>query len=92
MQALVDWLGEALADPKPDILAIAAKLHHDFVLIHPFDDGNGRVARMLVNYLFLRDGYSPIIVPTDEEGLPNGATAGRCRRYFALGGFPREAA
>lgn len=67
MQALVDWLGGVLADPKPDILAIAAKLHHDFVLIHPFDDGNGRVARMLVNYLFLRDGYPPIIVPTERK-------------------------
>lgn len=67
MQALVDWLGGVLADPKPDILATAAKLHHDFVLIHPFDDGNGRVARMLVNYLFLRDGYPPIIVPTERK-------------------------
>ena len=67
MQALVDWLGEALADPKLNILTIAARLHHEFVLIHPFDDGNGRVARMLVNYLFLRDGYSPIIVPTEQK-------------------------
>ncbi|MCX6877624.1 MAG: Fic family protein [Verrucomicrobia bacterium] len=67
MQALVDWLGEALADPKLNILTIAARLHHDFVLIHPFDDGNGRVARMLVNYLFLRDGYPPVIVPTEQK-------------------------
>jgi hypothetical protein len=67
MQALVDWLGEALADPKLNILTIAAKLHHEFVLIHPFDDGNGRVARMLVNYLFLREGYPPIIVPTEQK-------------------------
>ena len=67
MQAMVDWLGEALADPKQNILTIAAKLHHDFVLIHPFDDGNGRVARMLVNYLLLRDGYPPIIVPTERK-------------------------
>ena len=67
MQALVDWLGEALADPKLNILTIVARLHHEFVLIHPFDDGNGRVARMLVNYLFLRDGYPPIIVPTERK-------------------------
>ena len=67
MQALVDWLGKTLADPKQNILTVAAKLHHDFVLIHPFDDGNGRVARMLVNYLFLRDAYPPIIVPTERK-------------------------
>jgi len=67
MQALVDWLGDAVADPNQNTLAIAAKLHHDFVLIHPFDDGNGRVARMLVNYPFLRDGYPPIIVPTEQK-------------------------
>ncbi len=67
MQALVDWLGEVLADKQEHILRIAAKFHHDFVLIHPFDDGNGRVARMLVNYLLLRDGYPPIIVPTERK-------------------------
>ncbi|MEI6606782.1 MAG: Fic family protein [Verrucomicrobiota bacterium] len=67
IQALVDWLGDAIADPNQNTLATAAKLHHDFVLIHPFDDGNGRVARMLVNYLFLRNGYPPIIVPTEQK-------------------------
>ncbi len=66
-QALVDWLADALVEDEPPILKIAAKLHHDFVLIHPFDDGNGRVARMLVNYLFLRYGYPPIVVPTEEK-------------------------
>ena len=67
MQAQVDWLGAALARQKDHILTITAKLHHDFVLIHPFDDGNGRVARMLVNYLLLRGGYPPIIVPTEQK-------------------------
>jgi Fic family protein len=67
MQALVDWLGTALEQRDDHLLSIAAKLHHDFVLIHPFDDGNGRVARMLVNYLLLRDGYPPIIVPTEQK-------------------------
>lgn len=68
MQTLADWLDSVLEQLDPPILQIAAKLHHDFVLIHPFDDGNGRVARMLVNYLFLRYGYPPIVVPTEEKG------------------------
>lgn len=67
MQALVDWLAEALEGGNLHVLEIAAKLHHDFVLIHPFDDGNGRVARMLVNYLLLRGGYPPVIVPSEEK-------------------------
>ena len=67
MQALIKWLGEALDDRHLHILQIAAKLHHDFLLIHPLDDGNGRVARMLMNYVLMRQCYPPIIVPTDRK-------------------------
>ncbi len=68
MSALVAWLGESLESYRAaDILWILAKLHHDFVLIHPFDDGNGRVARMLVNYVLMRQGFLPIIVPTGRK-------------------------
>jgi len=67
MQELVDALKESLTKRDEHIVKIAAKLHHNFVLIHPFDDGNGRVARMLVNYLLLREGYPPIIVPTEQK-------------------------
>ena len=54
MRSLVGWLRETLASGSLHPVVLAAKLHHDFVLIHPFDDGNGRVARMLVNYVLLR--------------------------------------
>jgi Fic family protein len=68
MQALLKWLGESLHEfREADLLWLLAKLHHDFVLIHPFDDGNGRVARMLVNYVLMRLGYPPIIVPTERK-------------------------
>lgn len=68
MSALVEWLGESLnLFREADICWILAKLHHDFVLIHPFDDGNGRVARMLVNYVLIRQGFPPIIVPTERK-------------------------
>ena len=53
-------------------IEIASKLHHDFVLIHPFGDGNGRTARILVNYVLMRSGYLPLIVPADQKD-----------RYFA---------
>ena len=48
-------------------IEIASRLHHDFVLIHPFGDGNGRTARLLVNYLLMRSGFPPIVVPTEEK-------------------------
>jgi fido (protein-threonine AMPylation protein) len=37
--------------------------HHKFLQIHPFKDGNGRVARELLNFIFERNDYPPIIVP-----------------------------
>lgn len=67
MSDLVAWLRQELTSPTLPIAALIAKLHHDFVLIHPFDDGNGRVARLLVNYVLMRSGYLPLIVRTDEK-------------------------
>ena len=67
MGDLVAWLRQELTPPSLPIAACIAKLHHDFVLIHPFDDGNGRVARLLVNYVLIRSGYLPLIVRTDEK-------------------------
>jgi prophage maintenance system killer protein len=40
----------------------AAWLHHRFICIHPFEDGNGRVARALVLLDLLREGYAPLVV------------------------------
>ena len=67
MRALAEWLHQALQSPALHPVEIAAKLHHDFVIIHPFDDGNGRVARLLVNYILQRSGYLPIIVRTEDK-------------------------
>lgn len=48
-----------------DVAAIAAS-HHDFELIHPFSDGNGRVGRLVMFKECLRHGMTPFIV---TEGL-----------------------
>lgn len=41
----------------------AAKIHKDFVFIHPFVDGNGRIARLLMNLILLQNGYQATIIP-----------------------------
>ena len=46
----------------------AAKAHKEFVFIHPFVDGNGRVARLLMNLCLLRQGYTMAIIPPILRG------------------------
>ncbi len=41
----------------------SALAHKDFVFIHPFVDGNGRVARLLMNLVLLQEGYNIAIIP-----------------------------
>ncbi len=45
----------------------AAILHSKFVNIHPFIDGNGRTARLLLNLELMRSGYLPIIIETERR-------------------------
>lgn len=44
-------------------VTFAALLHKNFVFIHPFIDGNGRIARLLMNTILIQNGYLPIIIP-----------------------------
>ena len=67
MLNLVKWLRDELENPTQHVLQTAAKLHHDFVLIHAFDDGNGRVARLLTNYLLLRSGFPALIIKSADK-------------------------
>ena len=44
-----------------------AKFHLDFETIHPFNDGNGRMGRVLINYQFFRFGFPGIIIRNKEK-------------------------
>jgi hypothetical protein len=45
----------------------AAWLHHRFTQIHPFQDGNGRVARALASLVFIKAGWFPLVVTRDDR-------------------------
>lgn len=63
MQELLLWYSTTKEHP----LIVATFLHYKFVCIHPFDDGNGRVSRLLMNYHLLRNGYPPVIIKSKDK-------------------------
>ncbi len=58
MEELVSWTGRELAGNKHHPLLVIAVFIVRFLAIHPFQDGNGRLARVLTNLALLRMGYS----------------------------------
>ena len=48
-------------------LLVAAWLHHRFTQIHPFQDGNGRVAPALLTWHLVKAGYLPVVVKRDDR-------------------------
>ena len=78
------WLGAARAAPKA-----AFEGHFRLTAIHPFGDGNGRTARLLMNAMLLRGGYPPVAVrPEDRkaylDALERGSLAEDLRPFQTL--------
>jgi Fic family protein len=64
---LMKEFGEWLANVKPSPAA-SFDAHYRLVAIHPFSDGNGRTARLLMNLLLLREGFPPVAIgPADRK-------------------------
>ncbi len=57
MQELVEWTQNAFLEKKIHPLIITGNFIVEFLLIHPFTDGNGRLSRILANLLLLQHGY-----------------------------------
>ena len=76
MGAFGAWLEEAPSDPRSIFEA-----HYRLTAIHPFGDGNGRTARLLMNLLLIRGGFPPVAVrPEDRkaylDALEHGSLTG----------------
>lgn len=61
MKQLIQWYNNNENKLHPVVLA--AELHKRFVFIHPFIDGNGRMARLLMNLSLMRNDYNIAIIP-----------------------------
>ncbi|WP_091935679.1 Fic family protein [Methanolobus profundi] len=78
LEELSKWYRENETDLKP--LVLAALVHNQFEYIHPFEDGNGRVGRLLLNYVLLRHDYPPINILFEDRG----------RYYYCLQQYSSE--
>jgi len=74
MEQFMQWYHEQEGKMHP--VELAAAFHFKFVYIHPFSDGNGRTARLLMNLILMKHGYPPAIVKA--------ADANRLQYYEAL--------
>ena len=61
MSDLIDWY-RRMEGAKEHPIIIASTFHYRFVRIHPFDDGNGRMARLLMNMILIRHGYTVAMI------------------------------
>lgn len=67
MSDLVDWYNDAERTGKLTPVELAAIFHYRYIRIHPFEDGNGRIARLMVNYILARHGYPMIVVRSRKK-------------------------
>ncbi len=87
---LMGDFGQWLA-ATPATAEAAFTAHERVAVIHPFDDGNGRTARLLMNLVLLRAGYPPVVIGPEHraayiEGLTlltAGGDPGAYRRFMA---------
>ncbi|MBL8964541.1 MAG: Fic family protein [Phycisphaeraceae bacterium] len=66
----------------------SAELHSNAVAIHPFTDGNGRTARLLMNYHLLRRGFPHAIIEVEKRAeylaALEEANGGKCERFASF--------
>ena len=85
------WVIADFEAKKSDLnsIELAAFVHAEFVRIHPFQDGNGRTARLLLNFMLMKAGYQPVIIeakdrPVYYESLNDYAVTGNLENFYNL--------
>lgn len=67
MSDLVTWYNTAEAEGIFTPIELAALFHYRYIRIHPFEDGNGRISRLIVNYILARHNYPMIVVKSKDK-------------------------
>lgn len=65
----MNWFMSDYDTKKPTLnsIELASYVHAEFVRIHPFKDGNGRTARLLLNFMLMKAGYQPVIIEAKDR-------------------------
>ena len=67
MTDLLQWYNQAEAEGNMTPIELASLFHYRYIRIHPFEDGNGRISRLMVNYILYRHGYPMIVVKSADK-------------------------
>jgi Fic family protein len=62
MQELIEWFRSETTKNSTHPIILASIFHHRFTQIHPFDDGNGRMARILMNLILMQNELLPVVI------------------------------
>jgi Fic family protein len=65
MASFIDWYQKDAPNLHP--IERAARIHADFVGIHPFSDGNGRTSRLLMNLELMKSGFPPVVIRVENR-------------------------
>lgn len=67
MKELIEWYRTEEEKGEMCPLDLAALFHYRYIRIHPFEDGNGRIARLMMNYILARHSFPLIVVPSKTK-------------------------